>query len=190
MKKLSMEEYIHALEKMKRSPSDRLGILGELGVTGIGVTTGIALSGTLAGAAGAATLAGSTTLATFLGGVFVTATPVGWVIGSALICGSLAYTAGKLVRSGSKCDVLKAKTIQELESKIAAMKKVAKSTQNYDEKIANVINTIQHLVVNQYLTQDKGTEILSAVEKKSLDVDEAFELLQGFLLERHSESSK
>ena len=35
MKKLSMEEYIHALEKMKRSPRDRLGILGELGVTGL-----------------------------------------------------------------------------------------------------------------------------------------------------------
>lgn len=94
MKKLSIEEYIRALEKMKRSPRDRLGILGELGVTGMGVTTGIALSGTVAVAAGTATLAGSTTLASLLGGIFVTTTPVGWVVGSAVVCGSLAYAVG------------------------------------------------------------------------------------------------
>jgi hypothetical protein len=186
MKKLSMEEYIHALEKMKRSPRDRLGILGELGVTGLGVTTGVAISGTVAGVAGAATLAGSTALASLLGGVFVTTTPVGWIVGSAVVCGSLAYTLGKRVRSGSKCDTIKAQTIKELESRIAAMKKEAKLSQDDDEKMANVITTIQHLVVNRCLTQDKGTEILAAVEKKRLDIDEAFELLQGLLIERHN----
>lgn len=184
MKKLSVEEYIHALEKMKHSPRDRLGILGELGVTGLGVTTGIALSGTIAGAAGAATLAGSSTLATLLGGVFVTATPIGWVIGSAVVCGSLAYTVGKLVKSGASCDALKARTIQELEIIIEDMKKDAERTLKSDEKIANVISAIQHLVVNQHLTQEKGTEILAAVENKSLAVDEAFEVLQGILLEK------
>jgi len=186
MKKLSMEEYIHALEKMKRSQRDRLGILGELGVSGLGVTTGIAISGTVAGAAGAATLAGSTTLASLLGGVFVTTTPVGWVVGSAVVCGSLAYTLGKLVRSGGKCDTLKVETMHELERRITAMKKEAKLSQDYDGKMANVITTIQYCVVNRCLTQDKGTEILEAVEKKSLDVDEAFALLQGLLIDRHN----
>ncbi|MGJ0515983.1 MAG: hypothetical protein ACR65O_09600 [Methylomicrobium sp.] len=181
-----MEEYIHALEKMKRSPRDRLGILGELGVTGLGVTTGIAISGTVAGAAGAATLAGSTTLASLLGGVFVTTTPVGWIVGSAVVCGSLAYSLGKRVRSGSKFDTIKAQAIKDLESRIAAMKKGAELSQDDDEKMANVITTIQYLVVNRCLTQDKGTEILAAVEKKSLDIDEAFERLQGLLIERHN----
>lgn len=185
-----MEEYIHALEKMKRSPRDRLGILGELGVTGLGVTTGIALSGTVAAASGAATLAGSTTLASLLGGVFVTTTPVGWVVGSAVVCGSLAYAIGKLVRSGGKCDTLKAETMLELERRIAVMKKEAKLSQDYDGKMANVITSIQQLVFNRCLTQDKGTEILAAVEKKSLDVDEAFELLQGLLIERRNGASK
>ena len=113
MKKLSLEEYVRALEKMKRSPRDRLGILGELGATGIGVTAGIAVSGAAAGVAGAATLAGSTTLASVLGGIFVTATPIGWVVGAAAAGGTLAYAATKAIRSGSKAEFLKIRTIQK-----------------------------------------------------------------------------
>ena len=33
---LSAEEYINALEKMKESPRDRIGILGDLGPAGLG----------------------------------------------------------------------------------------------------------------------------------------------------------
>jgi hypothetical protein len=190
MKKLSVEEYILALEKMKRSPRDRLGILGELSVGGLGVTAGIALSSTVAGAAGAATLAGSTALASLLGWVLVTSTPVGWVVGSAVVCGSLAYAAGKLVRSGGKCDTLKAETVREIERQILTMQKDVKRTHNYDDKISAVITSIQHLVVNGLLSQEKGTEILAAVEKNSLDVDDAFELLQDYLIEQSSGTTK
>ncbi|MBV5330379.1 MAG: hypothetical protein JZU65_22565, partial [Chlorobium sp.] len=99
MKKLTIEEYVCALEKMKQNPRDRVGILGELGVTGLGLVAGVAASGAVAVAAGAATLAGSTTLASILGGIFVTTTPVGWIIGTAVAGGALAYSAGQLVRS-------------------------------------------------------------------------------------------
>ncbi len=189
MNQLSVEEYVSALEQMKSNPDDRLGILGELGVTGLGITTGVAISGTIAGAAGATTLAGSTTLASILGGVFVTTTPVGWVVGSALVCGSLAYAIGKLVRTGGKCDTLKAETIHELERRIEAIKNDAQCSPDYEQRLTNVITIIQHLVVNECLSQTKGTEILAAVENKSLDVDEAFELLQG-LLREHTEMGR
>lgn len=72
-----------------------------------------------------------------------------------------------MVRSGGKCDTLKAETMRELERRISIMKMDAKRTHNYDEKMANVITAIQHLVVNRYLAQDKGTEILAAIEKRA-----------------------
>jgi hypothetical protein len=183
MKKLSLEEYVRALEKMKRSPRDRLGILGELGATGIGVTAGIAVSGAAAGVAGAATLAGSTTLASVLGGIFVTATPIGWVVGAAAAGGTLAYAATKAIRSGSKAEFLKIRTIREIEERIRSLRVAALNDDSGDKKIAEIITSVQILVANHRLTQEKGTEILAAVEAKQLSVTEAFDLLQALLLE-------
>jgi hypothetical protein len=181
MKKPTVDEYVQALEKMKRNSRDRIGILGELGVTGLGLTAGFALSGTVAGAAGAATLAGSTTLASLLGGVFITTTPVGWIVGAAIAGGSLAYAAGKLVRSGGKCDTLRNLTIRELEQRIRLLRQEARLSSTHDEKMPKVITGIQYLVANFHITQEKSTELLAAIEKGQISVDDAFGLIQGFI---------
>lgn len=181
MKKLTVNEYVQALERMKQSPRDRVGILGELGVTGLGISAGIALSGTVAGAVGAATLAGSTTLATVLGGVFITTTPVGWVVGAAVAGGSLAYAVGKFVRSGGKCDMLKHLTILELEHRIRQLHQDAKATLIPNEKMLKVITGIQYLVVNLHITQEKSTELLAAIEKGQINTDDAFDIIQSFI---------
>lgn len=186
MEKLTIEEYVCALEKMKKNPKDRFGILGELGVTGIGITAGAAASGSIATAAGATTLLWSTTLASFLGGIFVTITPIGWIVGAAATGGALAYIAGKLVRSGAKCDALRKISIRKLEQRINSMRLQAQSTPIYDEKISNVITSIQYLVFNSRITQDKGTEILKAIEKRVLSIEEAFELLQSLINENEN----
>lgn len=182
MKKISLEEYIKALEKMKRSPQDRLGILGELGATGIGVTAGVAISSSVAGVVGASTLAGSTTLASILGGVFVTTTPVGWVIGAAVAGGALAYAATKAIKSGNKTDLLKARTIRELKDRIQSLRDAAsKGDVSIDQKFSELISSVQNLVVNNRLTQKKGTEVLEAVEAGQLSISEAFDLLQALI---------
>ena len=183
MKRLSLEEYVKALEKMKRSPRDRLGILGELGATGIGVSAGVAISGTAASVAGAATLAGSTTLASMLGGVFITTTPVGWVLGAAVVGGSLAYVATKAIKSGSKADLLRIRTIREIEGRIRSLRASALKEGSDNQKFAEIISSVQILVVNHRITQAKGTEILAAVEAKQLGYAETFDLLQALLSE-------
>ncbi len=181
MNKPTVEEYVQALEKMKQSPRDRVGILGELGVTGLGVTAGFALSGTVAGVAGVTTLAGSTTLASVLGGVIVTTTPVGWVVGAAVAGGAIAYAASNLVRSGGKCDTLKKLTMLELEQRIRLLRQEARLSSTHDEKMPKVITGIQYLVANFHITQEKSTELLAAIEKGGISVDDAFDLIQGFI---------
>ena len=183
MTTLSLEEYVKALEAMKNNPQDRLGILGELGTTGIGITAGVAISGAAASAAGVATLAGSTTLASLLGGIFLTTTPVGWVIGAAIVGGSLACVATKAIKSGSKADILRARTIREIEERIRSLRDSTLKEESENKKLSQVISSVQILVVNHRITQEKGTKILAAVETKQLDVSDAFDLLQALLLE-------
>jgi hypothetical protein len=176
---LSTDDYVKALERMKKSSRDRLGILGELGVTGIGVGAGIAASGTIAAAAGGATLAGSSVLASVLGGVFVTSTPVGWVVGSAALGGLLACAAGKLIRGGAKADVRKLLTVEELEKRINLIRRQGQDADHREQKMQALITGLQHLVVNKRISQDKATQVLRAVENDELTPDAALDAIAG-----------
>lgn len=95
----------------------------------------------------------------------------------------MAYAATKAIRSGSKSDFLKMRTIRDIEGRIRSLRAAALNDDSQDKKIAEIITTIQILVANYRLTQEKGTEILAAVEAKQLSVTEAFDLLQALLLE-------
>lgn len=118
---LTKEEYIKALDKMKKSPKDRVGILGELGATGLGGIAGVGLAGAAASATGVATIFGSSTLGSILGGVFVTTTPVGWVVGSVAVGGAVGYGISKLASSGGKSDAIKQMNIRELQERIKTL---------------------------------------------------------------------
>lgn len=94
-----IEDAIHTLKG-----KDKVGRIGDvLGTTG-GIVAGSAAAGSVAGVVGVSTLLGSPTLASALGGVFVVATPVGWVVGSALVGAAAGYGITKMIRSGSRQD--------------------------------------------------------------------------------------
>lgn len=97
---------------------DRIGRAGEVAGVAGGVAAGATAAGTIAGAVGATTLLGSPGLATLLGGVFVTSTPVGWVVGCALVGGAAAYGVVKLARSGGHQDALRDRLSKSLTSKL------------------------------------------------------------------------
>jgi len=144
--KVSIDEYISTLEKMKKSPRDRVGILGEFGATGLGIGAGAGVAGATASAAGVATLFGSSTLASALGGVFVTTTPVGWVVGSIALGGTVGYGISKLVSSGGKNDAIKIMNIHELKSRISKLKNKSKYQSKPNDKMERVIEGIQLLI--------------------------------------------
>ena len=181
-KPLSTEDYLHALDKMKRSPKDRVGILGEMGVTGLGGIAGASIAGVTASAAGVATLFGSSTLASILGGVVVTTTPVGWVIGSIGIGGAVGSGISKLIRSGEKSDTKKEINIQELTKKIGKMKHQNEYINKYDDKVAQIIDGVKLLIVNNMLSQEESNQLLAGIENGTISIDLAFENIQAILV--------
>lgn len=108
-----------AMDKM--SGKDKVGIAGEhLAVAG-GSLAGASVAGSIAAAAGATTLFGSSTLAGLFGGIFVTATPVGWVIGSAVAMGAAGYGIAKLIRSGSEQDRVRKEFIERQAQRLLSL---------------------------------------------------------------------
>jgi len=178
---LSADEYISALEKMKKSSRDRIGVLGELGATGLGGVAGAGLAGATAGAVGVATIFGSSSLGSILGGIFVTTTPVGWVVGSVAIGGAVGYGISKLVSSGGKSDAIKQMNIRELHEKIKTLQNQSQYAQKSNDKMKKVIEGIQLLIKNNKLSQEESTALLASIEKGNMTIDFVFNTINEIL---------
>ena len=165
----SPEQLEDAIEKLKGK--DKVGVLGEVLSGAGGAAGGAAAAGTLASAAGASTLLGSTSLASALGGVFVTATPVGWVVGAAAIAGAAGYGIAKLVRSGSKQDQIREELIKRLEARITK----ARETGNNNDNI-QLVEFKQLLTIaleKNLISDERAKSMVSLVEIGSMKPETA-----------------
>jgi hypothetical protein len=163
---------------MKR---DRVGKAGDLLGVAAGATAGASIAGVVAGAAGATTLLGSTALAGVLGGVFVTTTPVGWVVGAAAAGAVAAVGITKLIRSGATQDQIRA----DLRARI--LKKTGPTVspairRRLDEVIARAVEV-------KKLQQTQAERIQRLVANGSLQISIALERVEGLYSGGQSESS-
>ena len=164
-----------AAEKLKGR--DKVGVVGESAVVAGSVAAGVAVSGTVAGAAGATTLLGSTSLAGMLGGVFVTTTPIGWVLGSAAVAGVAGYGLVKLVRSGTKQDQVR----EQYRGSIAAQQKdlQAAGQHNTVELHDLVAKAIACSALDPATAQSLTTLVETGRVSESLAIERVKELLDA-----------
>jgi hypothetical protein len=169
-----LNDYRDALKKIRNSPKDRVGILGEVGIVTIGAVGGAAGASTVAAAAGATTLLGSSTLGGLLGGVFVAATPVGWVIGSILLGGATAYGISRLFKIGNDGDAKKADNIRRLILAIEELEKKLNQTSDIDEKYSKLAEMYILLIDAKLVDEKTVEEILSGITNGDINLDHAF----------------
>ncbi len=167
----------NAIEKM--SGRDKVGLAGEHLAAAGGAAAGVAAAGTIAGAAGATTLLGSTGLAGMFGGVFVTATPVGWVLGSAVVMGAAGYGIAKLIRSGSEQDRVRQEFIQRQTERLMALEE-AKAPQNEKVELGQLMALTLDAGV---LDQADASRMVDLVDAGKLPVALALERVRSLALE-------
>ena len=163
---------------------DRVGVVGEGAVVAGSTVAGAALSGVAAGAVGATSLLGSTSLAGLLGGVFVTTTPVGWVIGSAAIAGAAGYGVVKLIRSGSQQDRVRAEISKRLGVRLAE-KAEAPSVGERDE----LLRLTGMATDSEMLSLQSAAKMIGLVDAGALSLDLALQRTRA-LVEQSSEAKR
>lgn len=181
MSKSNLNNYKTALTKIVDSPRDRVGILGEVGIIGIGVAGGVASAGTAAAAAGATTILGSSTLGGLLGGVLVASTPVGWVIGTAALGGATAYGISKLFRSGNVSDERTKQNIHKLKEGIEELEKDVNKTSNIDEKYSKLASMYLKLIEADLVDENTVKSILEGIQSGDINIDNTFKNVQKML---------
>jgi len=163
----------HVIEKLKGK--DKVGLSGEaLAVTGGGLA-GAAAAATLASAAGATTIPGLTSLASVLGGTFVATTPVGWVVGAAVVAGAASYGIAKMVRSGSKQDQVREQLIKRLEARLALLTKEGQLDSSLNE-----LNQLLAIVIEKGLiTEAQAERMVGLIESGVLKINIALQRLKS-----------
>jgi hypothetical protein len=163
----------------KLSGRDKVGVSAEVLATAGGAAAGIAAASTVAGAAGATTLLGSTGLASLFGGIFVTTTPVGWVIGSAVIAGAAGYGLMRMVRSGASQDITRREMIERLTKRLSSL-------QEQSEEQAPLVELRQLVALTlaaELISDEQGRRIVKLVENGSLNPALAVDRLKSLALQ-------
>lgn len=177
---MDSEKYVLALEKLKGR--DRVGIAGEVAATGAAAAAGVVASGSVATAFSATTLLGSTQLASVLGGVFVTTTPIGWVIGSALAAGAVGYGLAKLCCSGGKQDEVRRQTANEIRHRMGDVKSAGPAECHYDD----FITTLQQAISTGVFEPQTADRLIGLVDDRKLDLGVAMVRVQSLLASHQS----
>lgn len=147
-----------AIHKLKRP--DKIGVAG-VGLGSVsGIAGGTAAAGVLASAAGATTLLGSTTLGSVLGGVFVAATPVGWIVGCAIAGGAIGLGIAKMIKSGGAQDQIREDMINRFQTKL------------------DTLQRSQRIEGKQYNLDDLKTALSAALKNNSISDDQAERLVK------------
>jgi hypothetical protein len=173
-----MSKYTKALEKLEKNPKDRIGILGDIGIVGIGASGGAAAASTVASIFGATTLLGSKTLGSLLGGVFVTTTPVGWVIGTVAVGGMAAYGISRLIKSSGATEQRIKDMIEKLKKEVEKEKNLKKT--NY-EKISSISKIYRQLFELELIDEDIVKMLLQQIADGTIDFDFAYKTASGAL---------
>lgn len=167
----------NAIGKMRGR--DKIGLTGEYLATAGGAAAGVAVAGSIAGAAGATTLLGSTGLAGMLGGVFVTATPVGWVLGSAALLGAAGYGVTKMIRSGSEQERVRREFIERQTERLLELED-ARVSQGEKVELGQLMALILAAGV---LDQADASRMVDLVDAGKLPVALALERVRSLALE-------
>lgn len=162
----------------KLNKKDKIGVAGE-GLSAMGgAAAGVVASGGVASAAGVSTLFGSTTLASTLGGVFVTATPIGWVIGSAAVAGIAGYSIAKMVRSGSEQDQVRKGVVARLKERLDLMQ----SNQEDNASLDDLNQLLPIAIMNGLIDESQAKKMLNLIDKGALNVDMAVQRIEAMIL--------
>ena len=182
--KPTKDQILRMIDDLKKKPDDKVRILGDVGITVVGIGLGAAAAGTLAGAAGVTSIWGLTTVAGWLGVTAVSATPVGWIIGTAAAGGAVAYGISRMIHGGGLSEGRKLELLQKYKEDARNIEAKERSGSITDKDRTNFTISLRELVDKDAISPDKATKLIEQVEQGRIPLSQAIELVQAILQEK------
>jgi hypothetical protein len=171
--KFTKEQLIKLIEQLEKNPNDRIGILGDAGVTVLGA----------AGAGAAAALFGSTTasipLFTALTGFgVVVAAPFAAVAGAAVVGGAAVYGVSRLIKDGGFNEGKRKQLLNELNEKLKEIEiNERQSKLNVRDK-TEFYSFLKEPLEHKLISPDDAHQLIKDVESGRISLVEAYKLVR------------
>jgi len=175
-KKISKKELLKAIKQLEKNPNDRVKILGEVGVAGVGAVG--------AGAVAAFVGASSTAIPIYTaltGAALTVAAPITLVAGAAVAGGLATYGVVKLVSGGAAQEAKRREIKKQLEKQLhdleAQERKAELTISNKNDFIIFLKTPLEQNLV----TAEQAQQLIDLVETGQVPLQEAYQLLKDIL---------
>lgn len=182
-KDVTKKQLLKVIEDLEAAPSDRVRILGDVGITSVGLGLGAAAAGTVATLAGATAIPVVTTAASWLGVTAVAATPVGWVVGAALAGGAMVYGVSRLIRDGGLSEGRKRELLQVYRDRLLEMQRSEQAQEVNAPDRNRFITSLREVIEKDAISPQKAFQLIDAVERGAIPLSQAYSMVVE-LLER------
>ena len=181
--KITKEQLLKIIDELEKKPQDRVRILGDAGITLVGAGLGVAAASTLAGAAGVTSIWGLTTAASWIGVTAVSATPVGWVIGTAAVAGAAAYGVSRLIHNGGVSEGQKIELLHLYKEQAKAIDAKERSENITDADKTAFIVSLRGLIETNAIAPEKARLLIEYVEQGRIPISQALIIVKNILEE-------
>lgn len=180
-KEVTKKQLLKIIDELQNSPNDRGRILGDIGITTVGVGLGAAGAATIATVAGATTIPALTTAASWIGITAVAATPLGWVVGAAIGGGALAYGVSRLIHGGGISEGRRKELRALYQERLREIMRKEQIKQIGAPERTQFIAALRELVDKDALTPQRAFALIDNVENGRMAVSEAYSLIDAIL---------
>lgn len=180
--KVSKKQLLKVIAELERAPHDRVGILGEVGISTLGLGLGAASAGTVASIAGATSVPVLTTAAGWVGVTAVAATPLGWSLGVAAAGGALAYGISRWIRSGAMSEGRKRELLKLYQERLIELEDKERAADRSQEDRSAFISSLREVIEKDVISTDRAFRLIEAVEAGKITVPDAYRLVNGLLM--------
>lgn len=179
--KVTKAQLLKVIDDLQARPEDRVRILGDVGITAVGLGLGAAAAGSVATVAGATAIPVLTSAASVLGVSAVAATPVGWLVGVALAGGALAYGVSRLIRDGGLSEGRKRELLQSYQEQLGEVQRQEQAQEISAPDRLRFITSLRELIEKDVLAPTKAFQLIEAVERGAMPLSTAYGLVVSLL---------
>jgi hypothetical protein len=178
-KKLSKEEILQLISKLKKDPNAKYRILTDLGIAG----AGMAGAGAVAAVAGASVVPIGWGLTALTGFGIVVAAPVGLVAGAAIAGGAATYGITQAVRFKARQQGKREQMIQQLIEMLRDLSYAETKAQTTEADKTKFILFLEEPLKLGLISSNDASDLIQLVENGQLSLFEAYRLVKDILQE-------
>lgn len=172
---VNKEQILKAIEQLEKNPHDKLGILGDVGITALGAVG----AGAAVAAAGITTSIPIITAITGIG--MVVAAPLGLVAGAALAGGAACYGVSRLIKGGGYNEAKKAEMLQQLNEQLREVETKERASKLGESDKTKFIVSLKEPVRLNLISPKEAQDLMRAVESGQIPIKEAINMVKAII---------